>query len=77
MAVRKITFDIETSNENMGGSWVPTDLDLSVVCIHDSKTDEYSSYTQESLHKLWPILETADMLIGYNSDHFDIMKASE
>lgn len=71
--MRKITFDIETSNifQEVGSS-NPADLDISVVCIHDSKTNEYSSYLQEDLHKLWPILENSDMLIGYNSDHFDI-----
>lgn len=70
--MRKIVFDIETSNEWTGGSFDPVDLDLCMVCIHDSETGEYSSYTQEELPKLWPILEHADMLIGYNSDHFDI-----
>ncbi len=71
--MRKIVFDIETSNDWVSGqSFEPTDLDLSIVCIYDSETNEYSSYLQEELPKLWPILEQADMLIGYNSDHFDI-----
>jgi DEAD/DEAH box helicase domain-containing protein len=42
------------------------------VAIHDSETGEYSSYSKEELTKLWPILETADVLIGYNSNSFDI-----
>lgn len=71
--MRKITFDIETSNTfDEAGSSDPKDLDLSVVCIHDSETDKYTSYLQEELSDLWPIIEKADMLIGYNSDHFDI-----
>lgn len=71
--MRKITFDIETTNTFQdAGSSDPADLDLAVVCIHDSETDEYSSYEQHELSKLWPILEASDMLIGYNSDHFDI-----
>ncbi|MEX0931893.1 MAG: ribonuclease H-like domain-containing protein [Candidatus Paceibacterota bacterium] len=71
--MKKITFDIETSNIfTEVGSNNPADLDISVVCIHDSETDEYSSYTIEEFPKLWPILEKADMLIGFNSDHFDI-----
>ena len=57
MALRKITFDIETSNDITGASWAPLDLDLSVICVHDSKTDAYSSYTQENLHELWPIMD--------------------
>lgn len=71
--MRKITFDIETRNIfSEVNSNDPIDLDISVVCIHDSKTDEYSSYLQEDLQKLWPILEQADMLITFNGDHFDI-----
>lgn len=71
--MRKITFDIETSNLFQDiGSNDPSKLALSVVCIHDSKTDTYSSYYEEDLKKLWPILEKTDVLIGYNSDHFDI-----
>ena len=71
--MRKIVFDIETSNVFQDvGKADPALLDLSVVSIHDSDTDKYTSYTQEELSNLWPIIEKADMLIGYNSDHFDI-----
>lgn len=70
--MRRITLDIETSNTFIDGSFDPSKLDLSIICIHDSKTDEFLSFTQEELPRLWPILEKADMLVGYNSDHFDI-----
>lgn len=71
--MKKIVFDIETSNIfSEVGSNDATDLDLSVVCIYDYETDQYSSYFQEDLGKLWPILEKTDLLIGYNSNHFDI-----
>lgn len=71
--MRKLTFDIETSNLFSDvGSNDPSKLSLSVVCVHDSGTDSYSSYLEEDLGKLWPIIEKADMLIGYNSNHFDI-----
>ena len=71
--MRKIIFDCETSNIFTDvGSSDPVDLDLSVVCIYDSATDKYSSFFQPELKDLWPILEKADLLIGYNSDHFDI-----
>lgn len=71
--MREITFDIETSNvlPSLARQDV-TRLDLAVVAIHDSETDEYSSYDQSELPKLWPILEQADTLIGFNSDSFDI-----
>lgn len=71
--MKKIVFDIETKNmfQEVGKN-DPSLLDLSIVCIYDYSTNQYSSYLEEELHKLWPILETCDMLIGFNSDHFDI-----
>ncbi len=71
--MRKIVFDIETTNFFTDtGSNDPASLTIACVCIHDSLTDSYTSYFEEELPKLWPILEKADMLIGFNSDHFDI-----
>ncbi len=71
--MRKVVFDIETKNlfSDVGKN-DPTLLDISLVAIHDSETDTYSSYLESELHLLWPILERADLLIGFNSDHFDI-----
>ena len=71
--MRKITFDIETRNifSDVGKN-DPTLLDISIVGVHDSKTDAYTSYEEGELSALWPLIESADMLIGYNSDHFDI-----
>jgi DEAD/DEAH box helicase domain-containing protein len=71
--MRAITFDIETANWITDtGSNDPADLTIAIVCIHDSETGLYTSYLENELHQLWPILERADLLIGYNSDHFDI-----
>jgi hypothetical protein len=71
--MRKIVFDIETSNIfSEVGSSDPTALDISVVGIYDSETDSYRSFFQEELKDLWPILERADMIIGYYSEHFDL-----
>lgn len=71
--MRKIVFDIETKNffSDVGKN-DPSLLDIALVAIYDSLTDSYSSYLEEELVKLWPIIERADMLIGFNSDHFDI-----
>ncbi|MBU1558126.1 ribonuclease H-like domain-containing protein [Patescibacteria group bacterium] len=71
--MRKITFDIETRNtfEDVGSNDA-VDLDISLLCTHDSKTGEYDTFMHDDLDRLWPLLEKADMLIGYNSDHFDI-----
>ena len=71
--MRKITFDIETKNTFQDvGSNEATDLDISLLCTHDSETDQYDTFMHDELDRLWPLLEKADMLIGYNSDHFDI-----
>lgn len=71
--MRKIVFDIETRNIfSEVGSSDPAKLDLAVVGIYDSETDTYSSYLMEELPKLWPILERANMLIGFYSENFDL-----
>lgn len=71
--MRKIVFDIETKNFfHDVGKYDASLLDLALIAIHDSDTDEYTSYLEKDLPNLWPILEQADLLIGYNSDHFDI-----
>jgi len=71
--MRAITFDIESVSDSIVRGHVDVnEQELIVVAIHDSDTNEYSSYFKEGLHTLWPILERADMLIGFNSDAFDI-----
>lgn len=71
--MRKLAFDIETKNTfQEAGSNNPADLDASVVCVYDYETDQYGSYLEKDFKDIWPIIEKADMLIGFNSDHFDI-----
>lgn len=71
--MRKIVFDIETSNIFQDvGSNNPADLNISVVGIYDSETKLYSTFLQEEFGKLWPIIENADMLVTFNGEHFDI-----
>lgn len=71
--MRKIVFDIETSNIFQEvGSNNPADLSISVVGIYEYENDKYSSYLEEDFGKLWPIIENTDMFITFNGDHFDI-----
>lgn len=71
--MRAITFDIESISDSVVRGHVDVnEQELIVVAIHDSLTDTYSSYSREELPQLWPILEHADFLIGFNSDSFDI-----
>ena len=71
--MRYVVFDLETQNTFSDvGSSDPKDLSISVGCAYDPLTDEYTIVTIDELHKLWPILEQAEVLVGYNSNHFDI-----
>lgn len=71
--MRKIVLDIETKNTFQDvGKADPVLLDISVVCIWDSETDSYTSYLENELPKLWPILESADVIITFNGEHFDM-----
>ncbi len=70
--MRTITFDIETANWLGEGRTEPSDLQIAIVCTHDSVTGEYDSFLESELPRLWKVLEETDVLVGYNSDHFDI-----
>jgi len=71
--MRAVTFDIETANAfpTLGRGDLSR-MEISIVGVHDSETGELTSYSKEEFTKLWPIIERADMLIGFNSDSFDI-----
>ena len=68
-----IVFDLETQNifQDVGSS-DPRDLDISVATFYESDTDTYTTLTIDELSQAWPIIERADALVGYNSNHFDI-----
>lgn len=71
--MRKVVFDIETKNFfQETGSNDPASLDLSIVCIYDYEENKYLSFLEEELSELWKILEKTDLLIGFNSNHFDV-----
>lgn len=71
--MRYIVFDLETQNifQEVGSS-DPTALDISVATVYDSETNKYTTVTIDEIEQLWPIIEQADALVGYNSNHFDI-----
>ena len=71
--VKKIVFDIETKNTFHDiESNSPADLDISLVGIYDFSDGTYQSYLEDELGDLWRRIENTDILIGYNSNHFDI-----
>lgn len=71
--MRYVVFDLETQNIfDDVGKYDPSLLDISVACAYDSGTDTYYTVTINELERLWSVFEHADMLVGYNSNHFDI-----
>ena len=71
--MRIVVFDIETSNwfNDVPGAKDPSDLSVALVGIHDSETG-YQSFLEQDLPTLWKILEQTDVIVGWNSDHFDV-----
>lgn len=68
----EVVFDIETQNTFFDVDNDFKKLKVSVVSIYRYETNEYQSFTEDELYKLWPILEHSERLIGYNSEHFDL-----
>ncbi len=68
---KQITLDVETKNifQEVGNE--TKKLGISYVGLHDSETNEYFGYFEKDLGKMWPLLESADLLIGYNIKSFD------
>jgi DEAD/DEAH box helicase domain-containing protein len=73
MSCNYLVFDIETSNTfDDVGSRDASKLDLALVGIYDSRTETYDSFIQSELPRLWEYMEKTDMIVGFNSDHFDL-----
>lgn len=73
MAGKEIVLDIETQNTFQEvGSYDHTKLLISVVGVYFYETDEYRCYEVDELKELWPRLEHAERIIGYNSISFDM-----
>ena len=70
--LNEIVFDIETQNTFAEVDNDFKKLKISVVSIYSYLTDTYQSFSENELNQLWPILEHADRIIGYNSEHFDV-----
>jgi DEAD/DEAH box helicase domain-containing protein len=71
--LKKIVLDLETqkSFEEVGGRGKNHLLKVSVCGIYDYSQDKYSIYEESELPRLAPILQTADVIIGFNNRAFD------
>lgn len=72
MPSNEIVLDIETQNTYQEvGARDNRLLKVSLVGVYFYKTNQYTSYLEHELPKLWPELEHADRVIGYNIKGFD------
>lgn len=68
-----IVFDIETKESfDEVGERDPKKLSLSLVGAYSYLRDEYQSFLESELAGFWQWLKGAEMIVGFNSDHFDI-----
>lgn len=70
---REVVFDIETQNtfEEVGAG-NHRGLKVSLVVTYSYEDDTFRTFREEQLKDLWPVLERAERLIGYNSKFFDV-----
>ena len=68
----EVVLDIETQNSfaDVGGLFHDK-LRISLIGAYFYENDEYASYLENELPSLWPRLERADRIIGYNTKGFD------
>lgn len=68
-----VVFDIETkeSFDDVGG-WYPERLNPSLVGVYSFQKDQFIGFTEDEFDRLWPIFNEADLIIGFNSEGFDI-----
>lgn len=68
----KIVYDLETQRAFSAiNGRDPGKLGVSIVVLYDYSDGQYKTFREENLKDLWPLLENADLIIGYNHKHFD------
>lgn len=68
-----IVFDVETKRSfEEAGTKRPGDLGISFVGAYEIQSKKYYSFFEDDFDKLWKLLKTADRLVGFHSNHFDL-----
>ena len=69
----ELVFDIETQTADFGFDEAGLKkARISVVVAYDYADGQYKTFMEENIAELWPLLEKADRVIGYNIVHFDL-----
>lgn len=73
LMLKKIVLDLETQKEfsEVGGRGKNHLLKISVCGVFDYSTNQYTVYEEKEIPRLAPILQAADLIIGYNIKDFD------
>src|SRR3989338_433523 len=70
--MNEIILDLETKETfDEVGSYNPELLHMSLLGAYISEVNDYKAYREDGLGKLWPYLERADIVVGYNIKGFD------
>lgn len=69
---KEVVLDIETQNTFADVENDYSKFRISVIGVYFYETDSYESFEEQELARLWPRLEKADRIIGYNSIGFDL-----
>lgn len=70
--MRTVTLDLETKRWFAGGEKRDhRKLGVSFVGIYEEVGEKLHGFFEEEMRKLWPILEKADLIVGYNVLKFD------
>ena len=65
-----LVFDIETIGNIASPNFVD-EMQITVVGVYHYARNEYKTYLLEELSDLEPDLKQANLLVGFNNDHFD------
>jgi DEAD/DEAH box helicase domain-containing protein len=65
-----LVFDIETIG-NISSPRFVDEMEITVVGVYHYATDEYKTYFLDELPELESDLKKAELLVGFNNDHFD------
>jgi hypothetical protein len=68
---KPVVLDLETKNSFREVGKDVTKLGVSCVGIYDYETNRLTAFMEDELNKLFPLLENASSIIGFNIDRFD------
>lgn len=74
MTPRTIVFDIETQREfaEVGGAQNRHLLGVAIIGYYDSLEDRYIALEERDVLAFGKVLKSADLVVGFNSEHFDL-----